>query len=463
MPRPGCSAKPSTCCDSFPEAGPQAGYFAGWILAQTGKKDEALKAFQEAAALSPDYCFPNLLECVSAFETALRLNPTDAHAPYYLGNFWYAHRRYEEAIQAWETSVRLDPSFPTAQRNLGLAYFNKRGDAHKAYAALRTAFDLNPADARVLFELDQLHKKLNHSPAERFAFLEAYPAQVASRDDLLIEKINLLNLLDRSQEALDILRLHKFHPWEGGEGKSTGQYVLSCVQLAREAIAGGQPQRAVELLVAAQTFPDNLGEGKLVGTQENQIFYYLGLAYAALGNTNASREALEKASTGLSEPTSAVFYNDQPPDMIFYQGLAREALGQNEAARAIFQNLVDYGRAHLEDIVKMDYFAVSLPDFLVFEDDLSARNKLHCCYIMGLGLLGLKDSAAAREQFSLVTGQELQSHRRADSRPSRLKTERTTRCTSMEPGHLKSIPRIAACPKAGINAPSKIKFSCLAH
>ena len=388
---------------SFPETGPQAGYFSGWILAQAGLPEEALAAFQQAALLSPDYCFPNLLECVPAFETAMRLNPADARAPYYLGNFWYAHRRYDEAIQAWETSVHLDPTFPTAQRNLGLAYYNKRGDAPKAYAALRTAFDLNPTDARILFELDQLHKKLNWVPAERLAFLEQYPVQVASRDDLLIEKVTLLNLLGRSQQALDILLAHNFHPWEGGEGKSTGQYVLSCVQLARAALADGQPRRASELLEAAQRFPENLGEGKLAGAQENHIFYYLGLARRALGETEAAHVALEKASTGLSEPTSAVFYNDQPPDMIYYQGLAREALGQKKAARAIFQKLVDYGRAHSEDRVTMDYFAVSLPDMVVFEDDLTARNRIHCGYILGLGLLGLKDTVAAREQFAQIT------------------------------------------------------------
>ena len=50
----------------------------------------------------------------------------------------------------------------------------------------------------------------------------------------------------------------------------------------------------------------------------------------------------------------------------------------------------------------MDYFAVSLPDFLVFEDDLNRRNQVHCHYMMALGYLGLEDYQAASGQFQQV-------------------------------------------------------------
>jgi tetratricopeptide (TPR) repeat protein len=97
-----------------------------------------------------------------------------------------------------------------------------------------------------------------------------------------------------------------------------------------------------------------------------------------------------------------MFYNDQPPDMIFYQGLARQKLGQIGEAREVFERLVAYGRSHLHDEVKMDYFAVSLPDFLVFDDDLTQRNQIHCHYMMGLGYLGLGEMEKAREHFTAV-------------------------------------------------------------
>ena len=194
----------------------------------------------------------------------------------------------------------------------------------------------------------------------------------------------------------------RFHPWEGGEGKVTGQYVRSLIEQARQQIARGAYDDAIICLKQAQMYPHNLGEGKLPGAQENHIFYYLGCAHAAKGDTAEAQAKFERAATGLSEPTSAMYYNDQPPDMIFYQGLARRKLGREAEARQIFQKLIDYGMAHLNDNVVMDYFAVSLPDFLVFDEDLNRRNQIHCHYMLALGYLGLGDQAQAEAHFDQV-------------------------------------------------------------
>ena len=49
--------------------------------------------------------------------------------------------------------------------------------------------------------------------------------------------------------------------------------------------------------------------------------------------------------------------------------------------------------------MRVEYFAVSLPDFMIFDDDLDKRNKTHCYYLMGLGYLGLGDKEKAVEAF----------------------------------------------------------------
>ena len=143
---------------------------------------------------------------------------------------------------------------------------------------------------------------------------------VEQRDDLTIEYITLLNLTGRPEEAYQQLMQRNFHPWEGGEGKVTGQYVTSLVESARALIAAEEARSAVDLLMQAQVYPHNLGEGKLYGAQENNIFYYLGCAYECLGDLEEALQWFERASTGLSEPTSAVYYNDQPPDMVILPG-----------------------------------------------------------------------------------------------------------------------------------------------
>ncbi len=381
---------------------PLAVYMQGWVLLQAGRESEAQAAFRRAAALPVDYCFPNRVEDILILEAAQRINPHDAHAPYLLGNFYYAHRRHTDAIACWERSVTLDAGFPTIQRNLGLAYYNHGHDPARALAHYETAFSLDPSDARLFFELDQLDKRLNRPPAERLARLEQHLDLVAQRDDLVIEQISLLNFLGRHAEAYQMLLARNFHPWEGGEGKVTGQYVTSLVGMARASLAAGDARQTITWLNQAQVFPPNLGEGKLFGAQENNIFYYLGCAYEALGEAHQARLCFEHASRGLSEPSSAIFYNDQPPEMIFYQGLAQRKLSQQAEAQKIFERLVAYGAAHLDDDIKIDYFAVSLPDFLVFDVDMNLRNQAHCLYMLGLGKQGLGELAGAQEYFDAV-------------------------------------------------------------
>jgi tetratricopeptide (TPR) repeat protein len=387
-----------------PLSDPMIKYYLGWVLVQAGNETSAISEFNLAAQISHDYCFPNKLESVLALQCAIRLVPEQALANYALGNFWYAHRRYNEAIACWERCAQLDSRFAVVQRNLGLAYYNQQHNAAKALAAYECAWALDPGNARLLFEYDQLCKKLNHPAGERLARLERYADLVEQRDDLYIERVGLLNQLGRHDEALALLMQRTFHPWEGGEGKATGQYVLALVELAKQRLARQEYAQAIDALQRAQRYPPNLGEGKLHGAQENHIFYWLGCAYAGLADEDGRSDELAhhcwaKAAVGLNEPTSALYYNDQPPEMIYYQGLALSQLGREAEARAIFEKLVAYGQSHLNDQVTMDYFAVSLPDFLVFEDDLTVRNRIHCHFMLALGRLGLGETEEARHHF----------------------------------------------------------------
>ena len=391
---------------SAPSSDPLVFYFLGYLRGQQGDPVGASAAFQQAAARPPDYCFPHRLESVPALQQAMAANRADARAPYYLGNFWYAHRRYAEAVACWEQAAALDPSFATVQRNLGLAYYNKRAEPARALAAYERAFALDPDDARVLFELDQLRRKLNQAPAERLRLLEQHLPLVERRDDLTIEYVALLNIHGRHDEALARLLGRQFHPWEGGEGKITGQYVASLIGQAQALLAGGQPAQAAERLEQALSFPANLGEGKLPSAQENNVYSFLGLARAAQGLAPEARACWAKAAQGSSEPASPLYYNDQPPEMIFYQGLARARLGRGAEAREIFQKLVDYGQAHLNDPVTLDYFAVSLPTFLVFEEALDQRHRIHCHYMAALGQLGLGQADQAGRAFEQVLALE---------------------------------------------------------
>jgi len=381
---------------------PMATYFEGYYLFLDGSLEEAKSAWLRAAALSPDYCFPNKLEELLALLKAVEVNPGDAKAWYYLGNFWYGSRQYTDAIECWEKSVDLDKQFPTVHRNLALAYYNKKEDSQAARKSLDEAFRLDPSDARVLMELDQLYKKLGVPVDQRLTLLESHPEAVNTRDDLYLEKASLYNLKGEEGKALEMIMSRRFHPWEGGEGRVTGQYLFSHVELAKKAVRKGNYQDAINHLEACFSYPHNLGEGKLSGAQENDVYYWLGCAYEGMGETDKARKAWQRASEGISVPSAAMYYNDQQPDKIFYQGLALLKLSRTGEANSRFSTLLKYGGEQLSIPFKMDYFAVSLPDLLIFEEDLQVRHEQHCHYLMALGYLGLGQSVKAKNEFESV-------------------------------------------------------------
>jgi tetratricopeptide (TPR) repeat protein len=367
---------------------PMSWYYKAWFEARKGNHEASLKSLDEAAKACPDYCFPNQTEAVVVLEWVKLQNTADSKAPYYLGNFWYNARQYNEAVANWELSVQIHDRFPTVHRNLALAYFNKQNQPQKALVELEKAFSLNETDSRILMELDQLYKRLNYSPENRLANLEKYSDLVVDRDDLYLERVILYNQLGQFEKAYELIMKRKFHPWEGGEGKVTGQYVFSLIEWAKKAIQKQAFKKAIELLEKAQVYPENLGEGKLYGAQENVVFYWLGKAWAGLADTSKAGQYWQMASSGISEPAPAVFYNDQQPDTIFYQGLALINLDKEDQALDRFDKLIDFGQKHLNDEFKLDYFAVSLPDLQIWDDDLTKRNRKNCLNLIALGKQG---------------------------------------------------------------------------
>ncbi|MBQ8097335.1 MAG: DUF5107 domain-containing protein, partial [Prevotella sp.] len=355
------------------------------------------------------------------------------------GCLYYAARQYDLAIENWELSARLDPTVPTVWRNLALGRFNKQDRQQEALEYMERAFHLDENDERVLMELDQLYKRLHRPHAERLAFLQKYPELIRRRDDLVLEEITLLNQVGRYEEAMQRLDARIFHPWEGGEGKVPTQYQICRVELAKKLLAPKAPPsspegdtivtsasktieapsgavggaEAIRLLEECLAYPRHLGEGKLYGAQENDFYYLLGIAYDALGQKEKARQCWEEATKGPQEPAAAMYYNDAKPDKIFYQGLALLKLGREAQAHGRFYRLINYGKQHVFGGLRegeqgsgrkqlMDYFAVSLPDLLIWEDSLDLKNLIHCKYMLALGYLGLGDREHAERYLKEV-------------------------------------------------------------
>ncbi len=94
-------------------------------------------------------------EALAEYLTALKLEPDSATAHYNLACFLSTHAT-ELAIAEYKEAIELDPEYPDAHLNLGLTYADVGRVRRGAWSELKTAIELDPADAFPRHELAAL-------------------------------------------------------------------------------------------------------------------------------------------------------------------------------------------------------------------------------------------------------------------------------------------------------------------
>jgi tetratricopeptide (TPR) repeat protein len=352
-----------------------------------GDKTAARHAYAAAAKAPPDYCFPARLEEIAILEAAIAANPRDARAPFYLGNLLYDRRRHREAIARWEQAVRLEPGNAVAWRNLGIGCFNVLRQPARARAAYERAFKAAPGDARLLFERDQLWKRLGESPARRLRELEKHPHLAKARDDLSVKLCALYSQTGRPEQALAIVGSRKFQPWEGGEGLTLAQYVRARLLLGRRALDGGDAAAALAQFQSALKVPENLGEAKHLLANQSDIYYWMGVAYEKLGEQKNAEEWWRR-STRQKDDLQQMSVRSVS-ERSYWSALAQQRLGEYKEAAAFFRIIYDYSCELEATEPNIPYFATSLPTMLLFDEDLHRRNTVDARYLRAQALAGM--------------------------------------------------------------------------
>lgn len=362
-------------------------YLKADLLATLGREKEADIAYRTAALAGPAYVFPSRLKEMLLLERTLKQHPDDARAHFYLGNFLYDRKRHQEAIVHWIRSTEIDPEFPTGWRNLGFGYFNVLHETAQALRAFEHARALSPRDARILFEYDQLLKRVGEAPENRLKLLQKERDLVELRDDLSIEVASLLNSVGDPQAALELLLGRHFQPWEGGEGQVLAQYVRSHLLLVQKALADSNAAVALKHLHSAENPPISLSEARHLLQNHSMIDYWLGRVLKCSGDAEAATKALERAARSLGDFQKMQV--QEISDMTYWSAKALQELGRSDEASALFAKIGNYANQLRLQMPKIDYFATSLPAMLLFEEDLEKRQKITADFLKAQSLLGL--------------------------------------------------------------------------
>ncbi|MHC4642021.1 MAG: DUF5107 domain-containing protein, partial [Planctomycetota bacterium] len=364
----------------FASTYPIVHYYLGYFFRQKGNAPEASRHFSRAVKMPTDYCFPFRLESIEVLNAAIKHNPSDARACYYLGNLLY-DLQSQEAIKLWEKSRTIDNSFAPMHRNLGWAYYRTENNIPKAINCYEKAVSCNNKDPRLYVELDRLYEVENVPVRKRFALLEKNHKTVVKRNDSFLREIMVLVLVGRYDEALGFLANNHFHVREGGGGIH-GVYVDAHLLRGLSYLKNKEFKKALSDFLNASEYPENLSVGRPKNDRRApQVAYYTGTAYEAMGDVEKASEFYKKTADQRASSRSS--------EARFYQGLCFSKLGQTEKAEEIFDKLIEAAKNKLSQEATVDVFA----KFGRQQTEEARKASAH--YELGLGYLGkgLRDEA----------------------------------------------------------------------
>lgn len=381
----------------------------GYLKERGGREQEASRSYELAGKMPPDYCFPFRVESIAVLNQAMRKNPGDARAPYYLGNLLY-DRQPGEAIKAWERARRLDGKFAMVHRNLADAYAWTEGNYRKGIDSLEIAVSLQP-HPKFLAELDELYERAGVSPQKRLENLEKHQQAVLERDDVLTRQIALYVLRGNYDRALELLLGGRhFTVWEGGRRYSAhGSYQDANLLKGHLYLKAGNNQEALRHYKAAAEYPENFSTGRpRDGGRAPVIDYFIGMAHEGLGDGGMARASFEKSaavpSTDIEASRSSRSY---APEILYYRGCSLRKLGRAAEAGQIFDGLIKSGQEALRTggTGRPDYFAK-------FGERESRETQLaQGHYVLALGYLGSgrrQKAKAELEQAVKLNGNHLE-------------------------------------------------------
>jgi tetratricopeptide (TPR) repeat protein len=311
---------------------PMVSYLRGYFKELAGDSAAAAELYGRARKGPAAYTNPHRLEAKAALEAALRQDPTDAKAHLFLGNLLYANGQREAGFANWKRAVELDEKLTLAWRNVGYAQRYLQEDLPASYEAYQRAAKLDPNDARVLLELDEVAEAKGVSSEERLARLEALP-DVVNYKDALVNRLVGLRLERGTLRDLELthstLSNHHFHSWEGKYGIHHA-WVEVNQKLGDIAFEKGDFETALQHYQDATLYPKNLEVAARTPDFRAHVFWYLAKVYQAMGKTDTARDYLSKI---VSERYGTAHLGT------YYQALAQKALGSEKEYRSLLSQL----------------------------------------------------------------------------------------------------------------------------
>lgn len=233
--------------------------------------------------------FASRVEEVEILRLAATENPTDGQAWFQLGCLLANLGRIEEAVPAWQKAAELNPQNSVAWRNLGLEA-TRRNDLASAEKAYRQAIQARPDDQTLYRDLAEILIAANRR-REAIELLENMPVSNVRRADITVMLAQAYLDENRCDDCLRLLEnTPYFTNWEG-QDIVWQLFNRAHILRGRERLEKGDARSALADFEAALTYPENLGVGRRDKPVEAPAQYWRGRALLALGRYREARDA----------------------------------------------------------------------------------------------------------------------------------------------------------------------------
>lgn len=320
-------------------------YTLAFYLEQLNHRAEAAKyrsLAQECASNVDRYPFRP--ESVAPLAAAIRADPGDAPAHFYLGCLLYHLGKQELAVSHWEKAVEADSEGFSQRRALGLAYAEQNYGVDKAVAQLEKAVLLNPKHIPTFNDLSLLYARAGRFQ-DQLALLEKTLARSPSDDNLVENIIEAHIRIGNYLEAQRLIDSHKFNP-RHRKYSLRRTYRFMRYGMGARAFNRFEYEKALKQFQLALTPPVNLGVDDFQFQAAPRAYYYIGRALEALGKIEEAREAYRNSAYGWEYLSGD---RDSWNSENFFMVLSLEKLGLEKEAKKLLTGMENFARSQLEN------------------------------------------------------------------------------------------------------------------
>ena len=314
---------------------PMIHYTLGYLYEQSGDARRAAEQYALGAQGDTAYVFPHRVEEIEVLRAAVKSNPRDGRAAYYLGNALASKLRAKEALTFWQGAVRLDSANVVARRNLARALWVVADKKQEAAREYETVIAAAPNDYRLYIEYDKL-MEVTSVKAQRLKVLENAPAAVQLQTAFAQTLADAYVDHGEFEKSAALLDKYTFTTGEG-ELSALSIFRRAHIGLANKYRSAGNHQKAAEEFLRATDFPKNLGVGRPAMQSQAREYVFAAREYEKAGKSEQAKALWQRAA---NEPLNSPVQPEEPwSEHYYYKAVALERIGRKEDAKGLYERL----------------------------------------------------------------------------------------------------------------------------